>query len=1419
MNPTAAFSRLHRTALPGLLGLLVSAAVACSDAPPAPKPGTTATDAKGADSSVNLGDAAKADTGASTDGVTLGKDGAQPGSDLAVDDAAPPVSCKDDLGCKDKVALKPCEVATCDVVAGLCKAMAAADDTECDTTGNACADGQGKCKAGACTVKGVSCDDGNVCTDDSCEPTKGCQYANNTGSCDDGKACTSGDACTDGKCAPTKDECVTQENDCGNAKDDDLDGAVDCDDSDCAPLDACKNSKETDCGDKADNDKDGKIDCADADCGTDPGCVTPALEKDCANKLDDDGDKSIDCDDNDCAADAACAKPTKEADCANKIDDDQDAKIDCQDSDCTQDAACKPALPEANCTNKIDDDQDGAADCLDNDCGADLACQSTQTGAEVNCANKIDDDKDGKIDCLDTDCAKIQACAVPPVPETNCTNKIDDDKDGKIDCNDADCAKDAACTTKCAHDLCVAGAPLLAGCDPCVQKVCDDDGFCCGEFGGTWDEVCVKSMTQLCGKQCGAAKESDCKNKVDDDLDGMVDCTDNDCAADLACAATGCVADGKLACGGSGTHSNGGPGSTNKLATYACADGPANNETGPEYAYTFEAECDGALTVTVQKTTTKTGFLDLFVLDGAKGCAANTCLAHGLMNATSGTSAVTVKDAKKGQKYIALVDGFAQFTGDFSLKVACGCAGGKEVACGDKLDNDGDTLADCADNDCAVTPLCTTATETVCADKIDNDKDGTVDCSDADCAKDLACQSTTTEQNCIDKVDNDKDAKIDCADTDCAKDLACTAPPAEADCKNKLDDDKDGKIDCLDPDCAKDAACVVVGETNCTDKVDNDKDGKADCLDVDCIGNAACTCKGSYPLACGASDSWTSAGFGSTKVVNHYVCSDGIASNQTGAEYTYDYTSQCDGTLTVTVTRKGTTAGFLDLFVLDAAKGCNGSTCLAHAAMINNVATKTLPVKKGQKLFLTVDGYQNFAGAYDIKAACKCTLPPETKCANKLDDDKDGQIDCLDTDCAKDLACTATPTAELNCTDKIDNDKDGKLDCLDTDCAKDLACTATPTAELNCTDKLDNDKDGKLDCLDTDCAKDAACAPVGTVETKCTDKLDDDKDGKIDCADSDCVGKAGCVCTATEALACGGQDKASNGGAGSTKAVTDYTCGTSKYTGESGPEYAYSYTASCDGLVTATVKREAGAFGFLDLFVLDAATGKPCAGSACVAGALMLGDTTKVTFQGKKGAKYALVVDGFNNFTGNYTIGASCACALPPKEVNCADKKDDDGDGKIDCLDTDCAGDPACAGAKDCKDDLPLLCGGTDDWNNSDDGSTKVVSAYQCTDGNIAGETGPEYSYAFVAECTGQTTVKLQKTGFFATALLDIFILDGDKACNGAACLAHELMDPFAASVQKTFATVKGKKYHVVVDGYQGGSADYAISVNCVCPK
>src|SRR6185369_9562372 len=99
----------------------------------------------------------------------------------------PPPDCNDNNPCTDD---------GCNTTTGCTHT----NNTDPCDDGNACTTGD-VCAGGSC-VGGPppNCDDGNVCTDDSCDPSTGCVYTNNTASCDDGDACTTTDTCGGGTC-------------------------------------------------------------------------------------------------------------------------------------------------------------------------------------------------------------------------------------------------------------------------------------------------------------------------------------------------------------------------------------------------------------------------------------------------------------------------------------------------------------------------------------------------------------------------------------------------------------------------------------------------------------------------------------------------------------------------------------------------------------------------------------------------------------------------------------------------------------------------------------------------------------------------------------------------------------------------------------------------------------------------------------------------------------------------------------------------------------------------------------------------------------------------------------------------------------------------------------------------------------------
>ncbi len=122
--------------------------------------------------------------------------------------------------------------------------------------------------------------------------------------------------------------------------------------------------------------------------------------------------------------------------------------------------------------------------------------------------------------------------------------------------------------------------------------------------------------------------------------------------------------------------------------------------------------------------------------------------------------------------------------------------------------------------------------------------------------------STFDIHNCNDTLDNDLDYKMDCSDEECHLEVGgknCTGEyavcefQAESICYDCFDNNRDGDADCLDQDDCwkKDTGCPST-ETDCSDGIDNDWDRNylpsydtrpdtgIDCTDYDCYGDDNC---------------------------------------------------------------------------------------------------------------------------------------------------------------------------------------------------------------------------------------------------------------------------------------------------------------------------------------------------------------------------------------------------------------------------------------------------------------------------------------------------------------------------------------------------------------------------------------------------
>ncbi len=112
-----------------------------------------------------------------------------------------------------------------------------------------------------------------------------------------------------------------------------------------------------------------------------------------------------------------------------------------------------------------------------------------------------------------------------------------------------------------------------------------------------------------------------------------------------------------------------------------------------------------------------------------------------------------------------------------------------------------------------------------------------------------------------------------------------------------------------------------------------------------------------------------------------------------------------------------------------------------------------------------------------------------------------GAAPCKDYNCDDAIACIAPPSCTANeigmCSNSIDDDCDGSMDCMDSDCSADSAC------RLSCTDSdgdgyaVEGGACGRVDCDDT-----RASIYPGARE-RCGDGIDQDCNGADLIADND----------------------------------------------------------------------------------------------------------------------------------------------------------------------------------------------------------------------------------------------------------------------------------------------------------------------------
>ncbi len=319
-----------------------------------------------------------------------------------------------------------CQQSICQAKTGLCKLTPLHTDEPCDDDDTCTVNTV--CKAGICVDpladSGGKCNDGNPCTDDSCDKQLGCLYKANTAACDDGDKCTLGDICANKVCTKGKPNLCDDNNPCTTDLCNPQSGCVGitnsnlCSDGDgCTVGDACKGGQCVP----------GKpADCAD----NNPCSVDSCDSKTGACKHDDKVSASVVCDDGvDCTVDTCspitgCAHLAADVAC--------DDKVPCTNDVCSTQVGCQHFASAEGC-----DDKDA---CTIDTCTPGVGCSHAAAADGVACFDADpctvgDTCKSGKC----TAGPKSAACSVDPA---QCKGKVDGTA-----CNDGDaCSKGETCT-------------------------------------------------------------------------------------------------------------------------------------------------------------------------------------------------------------------------------------------------------------------------------------------------------------------------------------------------------------------------------------------------------------------------------------------------------------------------------------------------------------------------------------------------------------------------------------------------------------------------------------------------------------------------------------------------------------------------------------------------------------------------------------------------------------------------------------------------------------------------------------------------------------------------------------------------------------------------------------------------------------
>ena len=399
-----------------------------------------------------------------------------PGDMMNCDDSNP---CTDDA-CKDN---------------GIC--VHEANQELCDDI-NLCTNND-HCFNGTCIGgESVNCDDSEVCTTEICNPIQGCLHIDNNVPCSDGDICTMGDSCAAGSCQSgpevscddgnpcTDDSCDSQTGCTHLPNDESCDDANHCTVDDTCTSGVCLGLSMKDCND--DNI------CTDDTCNPLSGCVYEVNTNPCT-------DQNV-CTLNDTCQDGVCVSSE------NLTCDDGNT---CTEDSCDAQKACLHVPAEGNCNDGnvcTLNDTCLNGTCVSNDalvCNDDNICTDDSCSPQSGCLyipNTVECD-DNSV-CTLNDICQNSKCVASGFLDCDDSNICTDDSCDEIDgCqnthNTAPCDDSSVCTL---NDTCNNG---ICGADGMLN--CDDGNQCTDDSCDVVDGCLNTPVTPCCGNGIVEAAE------------------------------------------------------------------------------------------------------------------------------------------------------------------------------------------------------------------------------------------------------------------------------------------------------------------------------------------------------------------------------------------------------------------------------------------------------------------------------------------------------------------------------------------------------------------------------------------------------------------------------------------------------------------------------------------------------------------------------------------------------------------------------------------------------------------------------------------------------------------------------------------------------------------------------------------------